>query len=622
MMKTYLLDELDKNLAIVGAVFSLILTIWLKVVIDRPVYVMVGLLCFIVCTGYLIIRKRIPQSVIPSLEELNCSTRFYITLNIFFFILFSYSIIIIYLRPEPYVRPLGYFIATALMAVIVANEILFLSPKKPQVWFTLCKIIIIGLSLQYSQTLIFPSIVGIDPWFHQWFTLKILENGYVSDTIGYSKMPLMHLMITITSLITDLGYKMATMFSISTIQVISDALFVFLLGKLIINNKVGLLATLLLETSNQHTRFGYWTMPNTMGAIFILPIIFIFLKMKRDKPLIGNIFLMFLMGPLILTHTISALCLSILLFVFWLSSLIYMKLFHEEFDLSVTLTICVLYTTMMLAYWSFISGDFLTLFNLVKIGAVNPLWIKNFNDFNYIPVMEQIFNQLGMFLFFSLSFIGVFYIMSKPFRNSDRVIIIIGGLVMLGLGFFSLISNITIIAHRWYYFSQILLAIPLSLSLFLINGIFKHRIKKRFLISIFVFIIVFLQIMSPESNIDNRIFSENSGSRLALTDSELQAGNTISTIYNGRVGTDKYYNHLFRYQLETKYEYIDNSLETGDFRILTDIMILIRKEAVNHPTPRRYKSHLSINYNPFLKLEKQNFSRIYDCGSVSGYLKP
>ncbi len=227
-----------------------------------------------------------------------------------------------------------------------------------------------------------------------------------------------------------------------------------------------------------------------------------------------------------------------------------------------------------------------------------------------------------MFLFFSLSFIGCFNILSKQFRNSNRFITTIGGIVILCLAFFPSIIGMYIISERWYYFSQILLAIPLSLSILLINGIFKHQLMKGFLMSLSIFILAFLLIMSPQANIDNRTFSTNSGIRYALTDSELQAGNTISTIYNETIGIDWYYGHLFRYQLDSKYISIDNSLDTGDFRMLSDIMIIIREETMNHPLFRPYQSPLNINYNPFLTLEEQNFSRIYNCGSVSGYLQP
>ncbi len=617
----YLFDELDKTLASVGVIFSVILIIVMKFVIGRPIYVLIGILCFIVCTGYLIIRRFLDQSLIPSLEELRCSTRFYITLNILFFLIFSYSIISIYLRSDSYIRPLGYFISTALMAAIVANEILFLSPQKSRIYFTLCKIIIVGLSLVFSQVLIFPSIVGSDTWAHQWFTLKILNKGHIPKDWLYSKLPLMHLMVGMTSLVTDLSYKMSTMVSISFLQVVCDALFIFLLGRFLISTKVGLLATLLLEVANYHIAYGYGAIPNTMAATLILPIIFILFKVKKDKPFIGISVVILLMINLILTHTLTSMCLAVLLFVFWLSFESYTRLFHQETGRSVTLTICILFSTMMLAYWSYISGHITYLSFMIKMGFYSPLNQRIYQFLSNIPLWEQIFNYLGMFLFFSLSFIGCFYMMSKLFRNRNRFSFIVGGIFIICFAFFSLITGNKILVARWYYFSQMFMVIPLSLSIILINGLFKHKFIKGLLMSISVFTLTFLLIISSVANIDNHLLFPNIGIRYSITDSELQAMDTTSRIYNGTIGCDLYINLIYSFQFNRELASIDDSLYTGDFTDLHGVMILIREEIVNDPY-QNSRGILKINYDLHFALGNQNFSRIYNCGSVSGYLKP
>ena len=592
----------------------------MKLVIGYSIFLMVSILCLMICIGYLIIRRFIYPSSIPSLEGMTYSIRIYIMLNTLFFLLLSYSIISIYLRPDPYIRPLGYFISISLMAVIVANEILFLQPKKSYIRFTLCKIIIIGLSLQYSQILIFPSIVGVDPWWHQWFTLNILDQGHIPEGLEYSKLPLMQLMIGMTSLITDLGYKVATMFSISSLQVICDALFVFLLGKFLISTKVGLLAALLLEVANSHILFGYWTIPNTMAATLILPIIFIYFKLRRDNSFISTLLTIFIMGTLILTHTITSMCLAILIFVFWLSSTAYARLFDEKINQSVNWTICILFSTVMFAYWSYISGHILTLANLIKMGFYNPLVNWRYSSLYYIPLLERAVHHLGKFLYFGFSFIGCFYMSSKQFRNSNRFITIIGGMIILGLDFLSIIMMKDIISNRWDYFSQILMAVPLSLSLLLLNGIFKNRFIKIFLMSLSIFSLSFLLIISSLANIDNRFFSPNIGVRSAFTESELQAMKTISEIWNGTIGCDRYGRIPYIFQLNREFADIDDSLYSGDFTDLQDIMILVREEIVKHSffTSRGL---LKLKYNLHIALDNQNFSNIYDCGSVNGYLQ-
>lgn len=625
LTRLYVLDELDKILALVGAIFSLALTIWIKLVIDHPIYVMVGILCFIVCTGYLIIRRFSHPSLVPSLNKLRCSNRFYITLNILFFLLLSYSIISIYLRVDPYVRPLGYFISIALMAAIVADEILFLSPQKSHIYFALCKIIIIGLSLQYSQILIFPDVVGVDPWWHKWFTLKILDNGHIPEGLAYSKLPMMHLMIGMTSLVTDLGYKMAAMLSISSLQVISDALFVFLLGKFLISTKVGLMAALLLEVSTYHILYGYLAIPNTAAATLILPIIFILLNVRRDKPFIGTLFVMFLMGVLILTHTITAMFLAILLLVFWLSFEAYTKLFHQEIDGSVTWTICMLFSTGMLAYWSYISGHIINLANLIKMGFHNPLFEMGYLFLSDIPLWEQIFNNLSFSLFFTLSFIGGFYMISKHFRNSNRFITTIGGAVILFLTFFSTITGTTIVSGRWYYFSHILLAIPLSLSLFLLNRIFKNKLRKGLLMSISIFTLSFLFIMSAHGNTDNHLLSPNMGERAALTESELIGASFFARNSIGKISSDLYYitnpNNIFANYYNVSHDRLlslDDSLSSGNYKRDGSIKI-IRREIVDRPFIIA-RGYYRIDYDPNIVLTNSGFNKIYDSYAITAYI--
>lgn len=625
MIRSYLLDELDKIVALVGVIFSLILTIWIKLVIGHPIFVIVGILCFIICTGYLIIRKFFYPSLIPSSEELRVSTRFYITLNIFFFLLLSYSIILIYIRPDPYVRPLWYFISTVLMAAIVSEEILFLSTKKSHIYFILFKIIIIGLSLQYSQILIFPNVVGVDPWWHQWFTLRMLDNGHIPEGLQYSKLPMMHLMIGMTSLVTDLGYKMATMISISFLQVVCDALFVFLLGKFLISTKVGLLAALLLEVAPHHILYGYLAYPNTMAATLILPIIFILLKVRKDKPFIGTSVVMFLMGILILTHTVTAMFLAILLFVFWLSFESYNRLFNQETGRSVTWKICILFSTMMLAYWSYISGHIIILSNLIKLGFHNPLFEGRYQYLSYIPLQEQIFNNLGLFLFFGLSFIGFFYTISKQFRNRNRFINTIGGMVILCIAFFSFITEKNIIVGRWYYFSQILMAVPLSLSLFFLNGIFKHKFIKGFLMFLLVFTLSFLFIISTTSNMDNHFFSPNTGIRYGFTKSEIIGASFFARNSLGNISSDFHYirnpsSSIFANYYNVGYNRIlslDDSLNSGNFTRDGSIKI-IRREIVNRPFCTAGGIY-RIDYDPNIVLTNSGFNKIYDSYSITAY---
>ena len=397
------INELDKTLAFLGLLFSLILTIWLAITIDRPIYITVGIFSFLACAVYLLTRRNLPLSAIPSIDQIRANPWLYKVLNILFFLLLSYSILSIYLIPELYTRPLGYFISIALMAAIVAVEILFLSPNKSRIYFALFKIIILGLSLRWSQQLIFPSLVGIDPWAHQWFTLKILDAGHIPEGWGYSKLPVFHLITGAAMLITDLNYKMATMLSIGLLQVVCDTLFVFLLGRFILNAKVGLLAALLLMVANLHIVYGFWTIPNTAAVTLILPIIYLLFKIRKEKPTLAVSLSLLLMAVLILTHPIVTMCLAILLFVFWAGFQIYARLYGEKSATPVTLTIAILFTVAMFGYWTYVSGHLSGLARYMGEVFATELWgipleVVTQRYMLGVPLLELLFKNLGVIL--------------------------------------------------------------------------------------------------------------------------------------------------------------------------------------------------------------------------------
>ena len=133
----------------------------------------------------------------------------------------------------------------------------------------------------------------------------------------------------------------------------------------------------------------------------------------------------------------------------------------------------------------------------------------------------------------------------------------------------------------------------------------------------------FTMIVSPTGNQDNFTFSPNLTLRHAVTESEMQATDTLLTVADERIGIDKYFRRPLSLR-ETDIEMvdIDGCLITGEFSNydLHDIMIVIREEMVQHPVSCRYGSY-RLHYDPREALEGQGFSKIYDCASVSAFVK-
>jgi len=549
------------------------------------------------------------------------------------------------------------------MGAILAAKILFLPSKNSPIPFTLFQIILIALSLEWSVLLLFPSIVGIDPWTHQLITLDILDKGHIVGG-GYQHLPIYHVAIGTTSLITGLSYKMATMLSISFLQVVCGVLFIFLIGRLLFNAKIGMLAALLLGIANWHIFFGYWTIPNTLGAIFVVITLYLVLKFHKDRitvviPLCG-----FLMAALILTHAIAALWLSILLLTFWLGFIVYNRFFKERLATLSLLAVTLLFTVAMLSWWTFGTGYMGTLAMLtgrgfepsvgltyapgtappevappevtppevippevippeVAPGEVTPPAWETLSGAPF----ELLFNGLGMFLFFAVSFIGCFYMLSRRFGNPYAFFIAIAGVLILGIGYFPMLTGRSVIEHRWWYMAQILLSVPLAVAFSLLFGLFKKRYLKAGLVIVLIFILTFLSIIGLPSNQTNRTFSKNQIVRFGFTTSELEALHTVSANYEGAIGVDRWYAvatltpGLFINKSEDRPKSIQSCLLTKDFSQCSNQMLLIRNEVVAHPIGTGAGTIYKLNYDPRQVLTEQGFSKVYDCGSVSGFIR-
>jgi len=65
---------------------------------------------------------------------------------------------------------------------------------------------------------------------------------------------------------------------------------------------------------------------------------------------------------------------------------------------------------------------------------------------------------------------------------------------------------------------------------------------------------------------------------------------------------------------------IGEQLISQDYSDCQDMLVLIREEVAHHPF-RYYRAIYELPYDPSQALEEQGFSKVYDCGSVSGFVR-
>jgi len=670
----FIRNNLDGILALIGAIFSIVLIAYLQVYVWQPAYTVAAALAFVACVAYLVLRQRRKLLDISSILNVEASPPVLQLLDIIFFALFIYSLWSFAFRSEQSVIPLGYFVSIAAMTAILGAKILFLPSKTSRVPFTLLQIIIIALSLSWSVPLLFPSLIGIDPWYHKRVTLDMLNEAHLGA--DYRGLPVMHLTIGANMLITGLSYKMAAMFSVSSLQVVCNILFVFLIGRLLFNAKIGMLAALLVGIANWHIFFSHWTIPNALGATFVVIILYLVIKFHKDRTIAAIPLFVVLMVALVLTHSIAALWLAILLFAFWLGFLFYSKFFKEKLAVLPLLAVALIFTIAMLSWWTFGTGHIGTLGALARSGfepAEGLTYAPGTAPLEVIPPevtpppgvtpppevtptpevtpppevtpaawetlsgapFEFMFNSLGMLLFFAVSFIGGFYMLSKRFSNPYAFFIAIAGILILAIGFFPMLTGRSVIEHRWWYMAEILVSIPLAVAFFLLSGLFKKRHLKASLVIVLVFILAFLSIIGLQSNQTQRTFSQNQITRFAITTAESQALQTAGINYDGKLGIDSYYTIRIRLTpemltdwleegvlpLKGRFDDIHSSLLTKNFSQYSDDMLLIREEIVDHPFGTGSGCYYKLNYDPRQYLAEQGFNKVYDCGSVSGFAR-
>ena len=612
-----LLHELDKTLAIAGVILSVLLIVYLGREIGRVVYLLTGILALISCLMWLAIRKS--HTFEFHLPESRTLTAFW---SICFFGLFTLSILAVYFRPELYQRPILYFILTTLMAGAIACEIL--SSGRRHAGLVLIQVVLLGVSIAWSQLLIFPSLLGVDPWYHSDLTNRIVDEGLIPEGYGYSKLPLFHLMIAATSLIAGLPYKFAVMVSVSLGQIICNALFVFLIaGHLFRNYRAGLLAALMVIIANHQIYMSYWSIPNGFAAVFIpIALYLLFFKLGSRSDSSSAILYILFLGTVILTHTITAMCMAILLFVSWGALVIYRAYDHSGKDNHVSLIRPIGFTVAMFAWWTFAaSSSIKSLAKLIEWGFSIDVFVKTPEEYQgyvaAIPLGEQLFNNLSMFLFFAFSFIGIFYMISQR-GGSSSFAMAWAGMAPLAIGFFSLISGHSVIEHRWWYFAQILLSIPLAVAIYIV-GTWKSKRQIHLYSFVFGFVVLLsiLMIMSPSANVDNPYFSPNSNMRNSLTESELESVKTVTEKWDGLIKADRYLagSQVFQYPQVSAF---CQQIYAEDYLSLGDHIILVREAIVGRPF-KIFSSIYKLDYDLNVKLDGLGFSRIYDSNSGSGY---
>ena len=498
------------------------------------------------------------------------------------------------------------------MAGALALEVLTSDTERKSVWLVLTQIIILGCTLQFSELLLFPNVVGDDPWAHEQFTLQLIDSGHIPPLGQYATLPSFHLAVASTSLLSGLDYKWSVMLSVALSLIITCTLLTFLLGKSLVSAKAGLLGGLLLVTANQFINMGFWTIPTTFGGILLLMAVYLVLKSRHQNRSAYLIILFIVMAALVTAHTISAVALVVALFSGLIALILWHRLGRREVGRSNLLSFRVaeIFIVGMFAWWAFVSGSFQSQ-NAEEYTQITPISLQA------MPLWLQGLSAAGICAFVALASIGCFYMISEKFGNRSAFVLVVMGVVPVLIGF-SRAFGVFLVTERWIFFSQILYAVPLAVAALILVALVRGTGAKAVFLTSAVALLTLGMILSPTANIDNHLFGSPTWPRETLTASELTAVQTIGQKSRGEIFSDS------MYMYDASYYYNNGSAIQSTHNVQSPPLFLIR--TINNGLSFNVTSlqapasiPVNVTFTPSSGAGTSLGSRVYDSGSVIGY---
>lgn len=612
-VKERLIENLDRNLAFLAVAFGILIVVLSFFIGLSIIIALIGAMTLIFPLAWLLAREKV------SFQPWDVgSSRAQRTLAIIFFLLCTTSILLFFYRPEHYVRPLELFMVIALMAGVVSVQAL---SRNSNTYLILVEIMAIGIVLAASELFLFNEVVGTDVWRHQFFTESIIREGGIKPDIGwgYSLMPLFHIEVASFSILSSIDYQGSAFLTVSVIKTLVTTLAVFLIGRSLFDARVGELAALALAVANIGVYFGWGAIPTTLASVFLVLIILLMLRWTSGpNRSVATLTVLFIVG-LILSHTLTALAVAIMLLVGFIAS--YLTETSNAIPLrSFSISIFLMFSVLMFGWWAYGSGTWEVFVNLVLSGFDLDFFLHTplpvIRSIDSVPVMERIIGQLFMMIFFGISIFGFLFLISK---RSHRLGFVYGFLSMtpLGLGMIGFGADLGILVERWWYYAEILMVIPFALALLLfLRSIRRLRMRLAAIFSI-VTAVTLISILSPICNIDNDILTPSSIIRYSMTDSEMEAMQFSKNI-NGSIGGDAYYVDPVMLVNGVHAEDISWYIYHDSFSNCTLDVVYVRDEIITGPYILfQLPSYSSCNAD--MRLKEAGFQTVYDCGSVSAY---
>jgi len=644
---TSALDSVTRTyLAAIGLIVAAAVCV-VNVLTFNSYYVLVTFFAlFAGCALYIGLRKRLTSKAAAiSVMHLSAEaeSRAHKIINIVFVCLASVCVFVF--SAAVYSRPLLFLVLASVLAAVIALEIAITTNFRhvPSVLF---KILIVGILIRASVYFEFPSTIAVDPYYHVGFIQFVLDYGHIPahtapyDLLEYPSMPIMHMLVAALSLITGLSVY-NTYFFVGIIECVS-VVFIFLIGRAVLNARCGMLAALLLVFANQFLLWGMVITPETLGIVLTLVVVTALFLVPRDDMASFAVLLVVLFAGILLTHEGTSAYTALVLIIVVSSFALVNKIFsvakghqiQEAKALSLHLRsltlLVVLFSASIIVYWTFTGGSALNRAVALVRGGVSPTSTLTQPIAaaasagaaaaaaavpTLAPSALPIWSDLPVLIPIFFATFGLLYILSAKRKKALTVAWIGASALVLAItvGIYFLGSAISQ-PERWIVYLQVFMVIPAAVGILTLGSLANKR-KGLAVIFSAVLVLGFISITHPNAKIESEL-PWDQVPRIALLPSEVAAAQTIANKTDGRlVQTDLAYAPIFKYQYNVSNLTVFPPLSAMTNFSNNNSSWVLRLEIANNPYIASKGPVAKLGASAYQSIEaSQNV--IYDAGTV------
>jgi hypothetical protein len=622
--------NLDRYIAYIGYVLLAIAMITLVTKGFHPIYTVAAIMGVLAITVYLALRNKlaIPDSV---------AITGYANLGLLITAVFILSAVAIYcFRVNQHEKPIAYYV---LLAVAVGSlfYIAMSSKNKRQLHIVVVASCVIGLTHTWTETLMFPGLIGIDPWLHMRVVTQEIANSRITlDGIGVYPS-LWHFYLKWAMDWTGLEYRMAALVFVGSIQMIGNIVLAFLVGKELFYNKVGAVAALALSFANWNITFGEWIIPSGIGATYAMLTVYLILVSRRchnsSRWLIPAVGGLAILGALTHTLAIAWVVGSVICFLIFPALLDPNKNAKQKIQTLAKNNIVTMVVVIAVILWLSLTPSGIatvaTLINSSPYAAFgttstasdipNPELVRNSLDHSLLG--ETIINSIGMLAYIGVALIGILMLSRRSQLHITYAILCVA---VLAIGFVPTLLGLPFLDDRWRYLAMVLMSVPMALAVVKLASSHKCAIV---IVTVLVVVLAFFNTIGWWSNLTQRALSPNQIVRYALTNKEMD-GLAIAEKYNPKVlGIDPYYLAFVQSKAnwsestERRSIYLDRNLLSGEFGNCLADVILLRDAVWKEPFAFGSGAIYMLEYDPVERAGKQGYREVWYNGEIHCLVK-